>query len=128
MDLPGVVRSIRDVPLAMLLKAIVVAVNTGAAMLLWRILGYVRPADQLFGTLVYLWNRVVLMKFAAEGHNDAVMILGVLAALLLSVDRAASAVHTRAGDERTHQTSPAGVPTGATALLLGNAAQRPPDA
>lgn len=49
------------------------------------ILGRVRPADQLLGTLLYLWNPVVVVELAAEGHNDALMIVFVLLALLLAI-------------------------------------------
>jgi hypothetical protein len=45
----------------------------------------VRPEDQLLGTLVYLWNPLVVVEFAAEGHNDALMILFVLLSLLFTV-------------------------------------------
>jgi len=70
---------------ALLLKGLVVAASLGSAALIWAILGRVRPADQLLGTLLYLWNPVIIVEFAAEGHNDALMILCVLAALLLTV-------------------------------------------
>ncbi len=67
------------------IKAIVVASSLGSAALVWKILGRVRPEDQLFGTLVYLWNPMIVVEFAAEGHNDALMILCLLASLALTV-------------------------------------------
>ena len=74
------------VPVALLLtKALVVAASLGCAALIWTILGRVRPEDQLLGTLVYLWNPLIVVEFAAEGHNDALMILCVLASLLMTV-------------------------------------------
>lgn len=74
------------IPIAMVIfKSIVVAASLGSAVLIWHILGRVRPQDQLFGTLVYWWNPAILMEFAAEGHNDSVMILFVLAAVAFSV-------------------------------------------
>lgn len=77
----------------LLLKTVVVAASLGSAALIWRILGRVRPEDRLLGTLVYLWNPMVVVEFAAEGHNDALMILCVLAALALCVSgRPASSV------------------------------------
>ena len=77
----------------LLLKAIVVAASLGSAALIWAILGRVRPEDQLLGTLVYLWNPVIVVEFAAEGHNDALMILCLLASLWLTVSlRPASSV------------------------------------
>ena len=74
------------IPVAMLVfKSTVVAASLGSAALIWCILGQVRPQDQLFGTLVYCWNPAILMEFAAEGHNDSVMILFVLVAIAFSV-------------------------------------------
>jgi hypothetical protein len=52
---------------------------------IWKILGRVRPEDRLLGTLVYLWNPLIVVEFAGEGHNDAVMILFVLVSLLFTV-------------------------------------------
>lgn len=69
----------------LLLKALVVAASLGCAALVWTILGRVRPEDQLLGTLVYLWNPLVVVEFAGEGHNDALMILFVLASILFTV-------------------------------------------
>ena len=69
----------------LLIKTMVVAASFGSAALIWKILGRVRPEDQLLGTLVYLWNPVIVVEFAAEGHNDALMILCLLASLALCV-------------------------------------------
>src|SRR5215207_2480359 len=69
----------------LLLKTMVVAASLGSAALIWKILGRVRPEDQLLGTLVYLWNPVIVVEFAAKGHNDALMILCLLASLALCV-------------------------------------------
>jgi hypothetical protein len=68
-----------------LTKGLVVAASFGCATLIWRILGTVRPEDQLLGTLVFLWNPLVVVEFAAEGHNDALMILCVLLSLSFTV-------------------------------------------
>lgn len=69
----------------LLLKALVVAASLGCAVVIWKILGRVRPEDRLFGTLVYLWNPLIVVEFAGEGHNDALMILLVLVSLLFTV-------------------------------------------
>ena len=69
----------------LLTKALVVLASLGCAALIWTILGRVRPEDQLIGTLVYLWNPLIVVEFAAEGHNDALMVLCVLASLLFTV-------------------------------------------
>ena len=77
----------------LLLKTVVVAASLGSAALIWTILGRVRPKDRLLGTLLYLWNPVIVVEFAAEGHNDALMILCLLASLALTVSlRPASSV------------------------------------
>ena len=69
----------------LLLKALVIVASLGCAVVIWKILGRVRPEDRLLGTLVYLWNPLVVVEFAGEGHNDAVMILFVLLSLLFTV-------------------------------------------
>jgi len=75
-----------NVLVAMLLfKAVAVASSLGSAALIWRLLGRISPRLQLLGTLAYLWNPLILMEFASEGHNDALMILFVVAALLACV-------------------------------------------
>lgn len=82
----GAVSLVRDAAGAMLvLKAVVVAASLGSAALIWAILGRVRPADQLLGTLAYLWSPLIVFELAGEGHNDAVMTLFVLAALYAAV-------------------------------------------
>src|SRR5262249_14672797 len=69
----------------LLFKAVAVTASLASAALIWAVLGRLCPRLQLFGTLAYLWNPLVLMEFAGEGHNDAVMIFFVLAALLACV-------------------------------------------
>ncbi len=82
----AVVKVTGDVPTALvMIKAIVVAASLGSAALIWSTLGRVRPEDQLLGTLVYLWNPMIVVEFAAEGHNDALMILCLLASLALTI-------------------------------------------
>jgi hypothetical protein len=69
------------------LKLIVVMGSLGSAALVWLILGWVRPEHRLLGTLAYLWNPVIVVELAGEGHNDAVMVFLVLLALALTVRR-----------------------------------------
>jgi alpha-1,6-mannosyltransferase len=68
-----------------LLKTVVVAASLGTAYMVWCFLGRVRPAAQLTGTLAYLWNPLIIVEFAGEGHNDAVMLFFVVAALAACV-------------------------------------------
>jgi hypothetical protein len=64
-----------------LLKAVVAAASLGTAGCIWVFLGHAAPSRQLWGTLAYLWNPLLLAEFAGEGHNDAVMVFFVAAAL-----------------------------------------------
>ena len=68
-----------------LLKLVVVTASLGSGWVIWKILGHVRPSYQLLGTVAYLWNPVVIVEFAGEGHNDALMIFLVLVAVWLTV-------------------------------------------
>jgi alpha-1,6-mannosyltransferase len=72
-------------PTVLLLKTLAVAASLTSAWLIWRLLGHVRPQDQLFGTLLYLWNPLIILELAGDGHNDALMIACTLAALLAAV-------------------------------------------
>ncbi len=64
-----------------LFKTVAVAASFGTAYLIWSFLGRVNPTAQLSGTLAYLWNPLIIVEFAGEGHNDAVMLFFVFAAL-----------------------------------------------
>lgn len=66
-------------------KLIAVASNLATAAAIWAALRYLRPRWQLYGTLMYVWNPLALVEFAAEGHNDAVMVFFTIAALVASV-------------------------------------------
>jgi hypothetical protein len=82
----GVIRLTVDVATAaMLMKGVAVLASIGSAALVWMILGRVRPTDRLLGTLAYIANPLIVIEFAGEGHNDAVMVLFVLSSLLLAI-------------------------------------------
>lgn len=82
----GIGRLTLDISLAMLLmKSLMVIASLASAWAIWAILGKVRPRDQLFGTVLYLWNPLVIIEFAGEGHNDALLLACALLALLLAV-------------------------------------------
>jgi alpha-1,6-mannosyltransferase len=71
-----------NVPLAMILmKAVVAAASLGTAFCIWVFLGHTAPSRQWWGTLAFLWNPLILSEFAGEGHNDAVVVFFVVAAL-----------------------------------------------
>jgi hypothetical protein len=63
------------------LKSVVVAASFGTAFFIWSFLGRVSPSSQILGTLAYLWNPMIVAEFAGEGHNDAVIVFFVVAAL-----------------------------------------------
>jgi alpha-1,6-mannosyltransferase len=69
----------------LLIKMVVTAFSLGSAVLIWLILGVVSPRQQMVGTILYLWNPVVVTELAGEGHNDAVMIFFVVASMYLLV-------------------------------------------
>jgi Gpi18-like mannosyltransferase len=64
-----------------LLKFVVVAASLGTAYFIWSFLGRTSPSTQILGVLAYLWNPMILAEFAGEGHNDALIVLFVIAAL-----------------------------------------------
>lgn len=54
----------------------------GGAWLIARLLAEQAPEHQAYGALLYLWNPLVLWEGAANGHNDGLMLLPLLLALL----------------------------------------------
>ena len=77
-----------DVPTQMrLLKVPLAAAGLLCAWLIWSILGVTDPGRQLLGTVMYLWNPLVVLEFAGDGHNDALMLSLLLIGLLLFVKR-----------------------------------------
>jgi hypothetical protein len=68
-------------------KAIAIAFSLGSAVLIWVILGRVHPQHQLLGTLLYLWNPLIVIELAGEGHNDAAIVFFVLLGLILTIRR-----------------------------------------
>ena len=72
-----------------LFKAIAIVLSLSSAVLIWLILGSVHPQHQLFGTLLYLWNPLIVIELAGEGHNDAARVCLVLLGLILTIRRRA---------------------------------------
>ena len=64
-----------------LFKTTVVVASLGTACLIWLLMGRICPSGQVLSTVAYLWNPVILVEFAGEGHNDAVMLFFVMVAL-----------------------------------------------
>jgi alpha-1,6-mannosyltransferase len=69
----------------LLFKVVAMVASLGTAYLIWFVLERIHPGTQLQGTLAYLWNPLVLVEFAGEGHNDALMIFCSVAALAAAV-------------------------------------------
>jgi alpha-1,6-mannosyltransferase len=77
-----------EVRLSMLLfKLIAVASSLAVGAIIWMILRRVRPEDCDLGTVAYLWNPAVLLEISAEGHNDGIMTLLAVGAVLLVLSR-----------------------------------------
>ena len=81
-----VLRLTTDLSLAVfLLKSLVTGASLGSAAIIWLILGKVAPEARLLGTIAYLWNPLIILEIAGDGHNDGLMVFCVLAALLAAV-------------------------------------------
>lgn len=52
-----------------------------SATLLWKILGRAGAPDRAFQTAIFLFNPLVLIEFAGNGHNESLMIALILAGL-----------------------------------------------
>jgi hypothetical protein len=63
-------------------KLLMVAAHLLGTVLIWRILGRWKPERQLYGTLLYAWNPVLLIEFALSAHNDVLMVALILLAAL----------------------------------------------
>ncbi len=82
----SIMRLTSDVWTAMtLMKLVIATASMGSGAVIWFVVGRIQPSQQLLGTLLYLWNPVVIIEFAAEGHNDAIMIFFVLLSVLFTI-------------------------------------------
>jgi alpha-1,6-mannosyltransferase len=84
----AIVRLTPDAAQAVVLsKALVVAASLGSALLVYMTVGRVRPDDRTAATAALLWNPLLVVLVAGEGHNDGFVMFAVLAALALTVVR-----------------------------------------
>jgi len=67
---------------ARLIKVVSGVAGLLCGYLIWTVLGLIAPSHRLLGTLLYIWNPLVLIELAGEGHNDAVMLALMLMAIL----------------------------------------------
>lgn len=82
----AIVRSSLDVEVAIrAIKVVALLSVVGSAALIWRILRRIRPEAALSGTVAFLWNPVVILELAGEGHNDGLMVLLCLAGLYAAI-------------------------------------------
>lgn len=70
-----------------LFKLLGLAAHLVNIVLIWAILGRLAPRRQLTGALLYGWNPLCLLEFAASAHNDAVMLTFLLLAIYFLVRR-----------------------------------------
>lgn len=62
-------------------KLVALAALLASILLIWSLLGRAMPDQQIWGTLLYAWNPLVLIEFVGSAHNDALMVALVLLAL-----------------------------------------------
>ena len=65
------------------LKGLTTVSYLGCAWLVERILRRVRPDSALLGLYLFAWNPLVLLMAAGDGHNDIVLMAGVMLSLWL---------------------------------------------
>jgi hypothetical protein len=70
-----------------LTKSVAVAAHWLTAALVYLTARKLDPRKALFAFVAYAWNPLVLVHFAVDGHNDAVMILFLMAAIYYGLDR-----------------------------------------
>jgi hypothetical protein len=68
-------------------KLLALSAHLFSTMLLWRLLGQLRPQQQVWGTLLYAWNPLALIEFAGNAHNEAVMLAFLLLGLWLACNQ-----------------------------------------
>ncbi|HCI80118.1 MAG TPA: hypothetical protein DHW02_10565 [Ktedonobacter sp.] len=83
--------SLRTAPIGTLLlfKGLALLSHLLNGLLVWCILSTVAPARRMLGTLLYLWNPLILISLAGGGHSDGVLLTLLLTATLLYTWRSA---------------------------------------
>ncbi|HET7037606.1 MAG TPA: hypothetical protein VFI42_18110, partial [Thermomicrobiaceae bacterium] len=69
----------------LLLKGLMVAAHLTTAWLVYRTVRRIAPERATQALLAYLWNPLVIVSFAVDGHNDALLVLCLAAALALAL-------------------------------------------
>lgn len=72
------------VPPVLAFKGLAIAFYLASAVLVYSLVQRMRPGLETFAVLFFLWNPLVLLEVAGNGHNDIVMTFLVLLALALA--------------------------------------------
>jgi len=71
----------------LLTKFLAVFAHWGTAGLVYLTTRRVAPSRALFAFVAYAWNPVMLIHFSVDGHNDALLLLFLMASIYLALDR-----------------------------------------
>ena len=71
----------------LLFKALALLCFVACSVAIWAILQAVAPARAPSGTLLFAWNPLLLFELVGNGHNDVLMVLLLLLAILALVRR-----------------------------------------
>ena len=69
----------------LLFKALALLCFVGCSVVIWEILRGVAPARAPSGTLLFAWNPLLVFELVGNGHNDVLMVLLLLLAVLALV-------------------------------------------
>jgi alpha-1,6-mannosyltransferase len=69
----------------LLVKALAIVSHLGVAAIIYALARHLRPERATWALVAYAWNPLVIVHFALDGHNDAFMLLTVMAALYVAV-------------------------------------------
>jgi hypothetical protein len=69
----------------LLFKALALACFVACSAVIWEILRTIAPARAPSGTLLFAWNPLLLFELVGNGHNDVLMVLLLLLAILVLV-------------------------------------------
>lgn len=66
-------------------KVMVIAAHGGTAWFVYLIVRHLAPPRALFALVAYGWNPLAVLYFGVDGHNDAVMLLFLAAAIYAAI-------------------------------------------
>lgn len=68
-------------------KLIAAASYLGCAFMIWRLVSRTRPGAETLAVVLFAWNPFVVIRVVGNGHNDLVMMLFLLIAFELALER-----------------------------------------